>query len=73
MCSLLILKIPYVIRYCGGSQPQKATTSSVKFPKTKEKAINLNEEEAGRASTPVLATPHLHSPTRQAGLRQGPL
>lgn len=46
-----------VIRYYGGSQPQKPTTSTVKFHKTKEKPINQNEVEAGRASAPVLATP----------------
>jgi hypothetical protein len=43
----LLLKLASVIRYYGGSQPRKATTTAVKFHKTKEKPINQNEKEAG--------------------------
>lgn len=58
MFSVLVLKISSVIRYSGGSQPRKATTTAVKFHKTKEKPINQNEDEAGGVWAPVSITPH---------------
>ena len=61
MCPLLLLKISSVIRYSGGSQPRKATTSAVKSHKIKEKPINQKKEEAGWASAPGWAT---HASTR---------
>lgn len=65
-------KISYVIRYYRGSQPRKATTSAIKFRKTKKKAINQNKEEAGWAPAPVSSMPCWHPPSRQSWLSGKP-